>query len=106
MALYDNNGNYIIKPENIKPQDFLSKISEPTLFVGDGALKYKEMIQKNNDHQFAALHQHLPLASITLSMIIEQNLAEGLQYDFDAISHLEPYYLRKSQAELAKINKK
>lgn len=101
-SLYDTAGNYLIEPCNAKPEDFLEKVTEPTLFIGDGALKYKDLIlAQNQENKIALLHQHLPLASTIIAMTLHKdNIPE---YNFEFISELEPYYLRKSQAELVKL---
>lgn len=101
-ALYDEKGHYLIEPCNDKPESFLDKITTPTIFVGDGSIKFRNLIISNNqEHQIAHIHQNIPLASIIISMVMsEKNLPD---YDFETISKLEPFYLRKSQAELAKL---
>ncbi|MBC8415947.1 MAG: hypothetical protein H8E11_05910, partial [Candidatus Cloacimonetes bacterium] len=44
-------------------------------------------------------HQNIPLASTLISIALRNSIPD---YNFDQISELEPFYLRKSQAEIAK----
>ncbi len=45
-------------------------------------------------------HQNIPLASTLISIALKMNKIP--KFDFDFIAELEPYYLRKSQAEIMK----
>ncbi len=104
-ALYSSRIKEIIPPQNAKPIDFLNQIKEKVVIVGDGAIKYKDIIDKSGiQYELALPHQNIPLASSMISMI--QKLKKIPEFDFDFIANLEPYYLRKSQAELAKFGKK
>jgi len=103
-ALYDSNLNEIIPPQNAKPDEFLQKIDSKVLLLGDGVKKYHQIIEASGIKYASALpHQHIPLASTLIS--IAMKLPEEPKYDFDFIADLQPYYLRKSQAELVKEQK-
>ena len=103
-ALYDENLNEIIPPQNSKPDEFLQKIDQPVIIVGDGAEKYEEIIKQSNiDFIVAQPHQHLDLASTMISIALQKD--EIPKYSFDEIANLEPYYLRKSQAEIEREKK-
>ena len=92
-----------VKETNAKPTDFLKLIKEPVIIVGDGAKEFKkEILESGIDHTFCLEHQNIPLASTLISMALKSNIPE---YDFESISGLEPYYLRKSQAELVRDEK-
>ena len=103
-ALYSPQIKFLIPPQNSKPAAFLTKITEKVTIVGDGARKYFSEIKASGiEYQLALPHQNLVLASTLIGIsLISENLPE---YDFESISKLEPFYLRKSQAELIK-NKK
>ncbi len=99
-ALYSNEHKEIIVPQNAKPAEFLHKIEEPVIIIGDGVEKYfTEIMDSGIDFQVAFQHQNIPLASTMISIILKNAVPE---YDSEIISNLEPYYLRKSQAEIAK----
>ena len=103
-ALYDNNMKEIIPPQNSKSLDFLQKIDREVLLLGDGFERYKKEIQASGIKYRSALpHQNIPMASTLAS--IASRLTEIPKYDFDQIADLQPYYLRKSQAELLKEQK-
>ena len=103
-ALYDGNINEIIPPQNAKPDDFLSKINNNVLIVGDAANLFKQQIETSGiEYQLGLPHLNIPMASTLISMSLD--LQEIPKYDFEVISALHPNYLRKSQAELVKEEK-
>lgn len=84
----------------LPPADFLSAIAEPTVFVGDGALRYRELIvEKVGDLAiFAPWTAHLARASAGALLAHEAALAGS----FIPLPLLNPTYLRLSEAEVAK----
>lgn len=84
----------------IAPADFLSRITEPTLFLGDGALRYRELIQSNLGELafFPPWHAHLPRASAGAVIALDR----ALKGEFTPLALLNPTYLRASEAEIAK----
>ena len=62
----------------------------------------KEIEESGIDYILSLEHQHIPLASTLISIALKSNIP---RYDFDRISELEPYYLRKSQAEIVRDEK-
>lgn len=103
-ALYTAQMQEIITPQNAKPAEFLKMIDEPVLILGDGVQKYLSIIEASKiDYRSVLPHQHIPHASTLLSMALQ--LPQIPAYDFDFIADLQPYYLRKSQAELVKEKK-
>lgn len=103
-ALYSHDHKQIIAPQNAKPKEFLEQIDRPVILLGDATYKYSEIIKNFSlDYKFAFIHQNIPIASALISIALKEPIDD---YDFDFISDLEPYYLRKSQAELAKKRKK
>jgi len=103
-ALYSSELDEVIPPQNAKPEDFLKKIKEKVTIIGDGFEKYKDLIINSGIKFNPALpHQNIALASNLVSLVLKlENIPE---YDFEFTSNLEPYYLRKSQAELVRENK-
>jgi tRNA threonylcarbamoyl adenosine modification protein YeaZ len=103
-ALYSPFCQNIIAPQNCSPSDFLKLVKQPVLILGDGVFKFMEQITASGaDFEIGLNHQHIPQAIVLISMALKLKLIP--KYNFDLISNLEPYYLRKSQAELVKEHK-
>jgi tRNA threonylcarbamoyladenosine biosynthesis protein TsaB len=101
-ALYHcTNGMRLVRPEMaVPPAQLLDELAGPTLFVGDGALRYQDLIAErlgSNAH-FADAHLHLPKASAGAALALSR-LKGGMMVSASA---LEPCYLRLSEAELNK----
>jgi len=102
-ALYSSDLEILIQGTNAKPIDFFKIIKDPVIIVGDGAKEFKkEILDSGIDHTFCLEHQNIPLASTLISIALKNKIPN---YDFESISELEPYYLRKSQAELVRDDK-
>ena len=102
-ALYSPDLEILIPGTNAKPADIFKLIKDPVIVVGDGAKEFKKDITESGiDHTFCMEHQNIPLASTLISIAIKNKIPA---YDFESISKLEPYYLRKSQAELVREEK-
>lgn len=103
-ALYTSELQEIIAPVNAKPEEFLKKIEQPVIAVGNGLERYSDILQKLEvDYQIAPLNQNFHNAVSLLQIAIKQ--PELPKYDMEKIAVLEPYYLRRSQAEIVKENK-
>jgi tRNA threonylcarbamoyladenosine biosynthesis protein TsaB len=83
---------------SIRPEHLLDDISEPTVFLGDGAGVYEELIKERLGSQalFAPFHLTVPNGS-AIAFLGHQLLSEGKEAD---IRNIEPLYLRKSDAEI------
>ena len=102
-ALYSPDLKIIIPETNAKPVDFLKMIKEPVIIVGDGEKEFKqEILESGIEYELCLEHQNIPLASTLISIALKSDIPK---YDFNSISDLEPYYLRKSQAELVRDEK-
>jgi tRNA threonylcarbamoyladenosine biosynthesis protein TsaB len=100
-ALYTNDLKEIFQPITMLPLELLDLIKEPVVAVGSGFLKYGQDLQKKGLELHPALtHQHLPMATGLFSLL--QLFPQDMHYNFEAIANLEPIYLRKSQAEVAR----
>ena len=84
----------------LPPQEFLSRIEQPTVFVGDGALRYRELIVATLGERavFPPWHAHLPRAGAG-AVLAHAAAREG---KFTPLPLLNPTYLRASEAEIAK----
>jgi tRNA threonylcarbamoyladenosine biosynthesis protein TsaB len=91
----------LLLPESvIAPAQFLAGIDASTLFVGDGAVRYRELISSTLGGKaiFAPWHAHLPRASAGAVIALDKSI----KGDFTPLPLLSPSYLRASEAEIAK----
>lgn len=89
----------------LTPQGLVELIKDNTIFVGDGALLYKEYLEDNlsGDIMFSPINVNFPRASnLALSEIgeFDEDMDNNLVYK--KIMSLTPQYLRKSEAEISK----
>ena len=97
-----------LKKEGIEqvgaPEQALHDIREPSLFVGSGALLYREIISAELGAlaQFASATQHV----IRASSVAGLSLSEFNACNTDDIALLVPHYIRKSDAEFKGQRKK
>ncbi len=87
----------------LSPDLFLEKITRNTIFVGSGALKYRDLITEKLGSMavFAPPCCHYPRASAGSLLA---NAAFASAEDLP-ISELNPVYIRSSEAEVAKLAK-
>lgn len=100
-ALYrwqDSLCKKIIPETAINPEDFLKKIKEPTVFLGDGTKIYKKLILDilKDNAKFAPESKMSPSASSVAEIAIEK-LKNGITADTVSLT---PFYIRKSEAEI------
>jgi tRNA threonylcarbamoyladenosine biosynthesis protein TsaB len=78
----------------------IEDLNEPCVFVGDGALVYRNMIVEylGKVALFAHSYQHMIKASVTAQL----SLSRFLKGETDPIESLVPVYARKSDAEVSK----
>lgn len=86
------------KEQVVLPQNILSELQEPCVFIGNGAIVYRHnIIDKLGDQAyFASSGQHI-IRGATVAMLGLSRIATG---EIDEIESLVPNYLRKSDAEL------
>jgi len=100
-ALYSAELEEIIPPRNCRPEEILKLIDRPVTAIGTGVDVYKEkLVESGVDYLQVLPHQSLNLATSCISLAMK--LAEYPAYNFEEIADLEPFYLRKSQAEINK----
>lgn len=100
-ALYRNTGNQVQRISEysvIAPKNLLTALHEPTLFLGDGVLTYRQQICDvlGNQALFASPALMLPRASLIAKLGLERLLTGATDDSFA----LTPLYLRKSDAEI------
>lgn len=86
-------------PRVLPPQQLLAEMAAPALFVGSGALLYRELIVARFGVQatFAPGPLHTPRASSAAPLVLQQ-LRAGVKGDPEL---LFPRYIRPSEAEIA-----
>lgn len=84
----------------LSPERFLAAIDTQTIFVGEGALRYRELISSTLGELalFSPWHAALPRAGAGAVIALEA----ALKGDFTPLALLNPTYLRASEAEVAK----
>jgi tRNA threonylcarbamoyladenosine biosynthesis protein TsaB len=72
--------------------------AEETILVGNGALVYRrELAEAGNHVEFASAAYAFPAATALVELAIPRFQRE----DFDRLYDVKPYYVRKSDAEIA-----
>jgi tRNA threonylcarbamoyladenosine biosynthesis protein TsaB len=80
--------------------EVLTTQNRPLVVVGEGVDRYRnEIITSGVPWRIAEPRLHHPSASVMLDMVEKMEIPP---YEFDTVSALEPYYLRRSQAEVVK----
>ncbi len=101
-ALYSfKTGMNLIRPEMaLAPDQLLDELAGPILFIGDGALRYRELIIEKLGSRalFAAEHLHHPKASAGAALAFSRCTAGQTLSPFE----LTPSYLRLPEAQLNK----
>ena len=90
-----------LQPDSVtSPEKFLATLTGPVLFLGDGAERYRPLIQDalGDRARFAPAWANIPRAAAAAAMTFA-NIAHGLGVTPAA---LVPTYLRKSEAEVAR----
>ena len=85
----------------ISPARLLEELSGQVLFLGDGALRYREFIETTLGARalFAPSHCHLPRAAAGAALA--QKILQG--GSSVPLASLNPSYIRPSEAELARL---
>jgi tRNA threonylcarbamoyladenosine biosynthesis protein TsaB len=88
----------------VSPADFLQQITVPTIFIGDGALRYRELIEQTLGDRacFAPPALHIPRPS-SGCLLAEKTFHSG---SAASTEQLLPLYLRLAEAELTRQQKK
>ncbi|MCF7919695.1 MAG: tRNA (adenosine(37)-N6)-threonylcarbamoyltransferase complex dimerization subunit type 1 TsaB [Candidatus Cloacimonetes bacterium] len=103
-AMYSGEIAELIAPCNARPAEFLEQIDREVILTGSGVNRFAAEIKASGiKFSSALLHQQIPQAQTLLALVLHEN--PSLIYDLEKISTLEPWYLRKSQAELLKEDK-
>jgi tRNA threonylcarbamoyladenosine biosynthesis protein TsaB len=94
-------GMELVRPEKAAdPLVVTAETDGATLFVGDGAIRYRELISGSLGKLavFPEEHVHMPRASAAAALAVERFRSGAAVSPFD----LQPRYLRLSEAELNK----
>jgi tRNA threonylcarbamoyladenosine biosynthesis protein TsaB len=100
FAGFEHRNNKLVKatPEMVLPPDKLPlHIDGPCLFIGDGAILYKDILTNIFKHTiFFAPQQQNYIRAHTLALLAYERFKNN---DTDNLSNLVPQYIRKSDAE-------
>jgi len=103
-ALYSPDMKELIPPQNADPQAFLKKIDSKVVVLGDGAIRYRSLLDELKiDYKLALSHHNILHSSTMIGLFFHRKLQP--EYNLEQIADLEPYYLRRSQAEIVRENK-
>ncbi len=106
-ALYKHRGQddwEQISPEcAVDPKEWIMRIKAPCLFVGNGAVLYRDLIEQELGDQarFAPPYLNMPQAAVAAWIGMRQ-IKKGRTVD---IASLVPNYIRKSDAEIKLENR-
>lgn len=92
----------IISPPTVAEISEVSdNISTPTIVLGDGCVKYKEVLKQNPNIIFAPPHLNMPTAASLAAAAFNKINLEG----FPPVETIDALYIRKSSAEQEKERK-
>lgn len=80
------------------PEGLCEKINEETIFLGDGAIKYKDLLSEKLNDKAVFTPSNFNTAKASNCAILGRE--KFLRDDFDDYTTLVPNYLRKSEAEI------
>lgn len=94
------DGSFLRKsPEKVDtPEKMIETIDEPTLFVGNGQIVYRQLIEEK--YKQKALFAPFEMNYIRASVLARMALGRFKDGDVDNINDFSPRYIRKSDAEL------
>lgn len=88
----------LIEPVAVKVEEFINSINSETVFVGDGAMLYQDIIRDALGQRAIFAEGSLSYPSpVEVGFIAFRNLQKGIVVD---AKELSPVYLRKSEAEI------
>jgi tRNA threonylcarbamoyladenosine biosynthesis protein TsaB len=103
-AFYTPFGEEISPIRCVRIGDLLAGMRRPAVVAGEGFLRYRKDIEASGvDWRPALPHQHHPSASVMIDLALA--CKPNPVFDFAEIAALEPYYLRKSQAEMVRASR-
>ena len=102
-----NNGKIERLAEDmvVAPEKLADMINDNTIFIGDGALLYKDFLEDNlsDGIMFSPFNLNAPRASnVALAEIDKFKEGFDSKYIADEVMKMAPHYLRKSEAEISK----
>lgn len=82
----------------ISPEELIKRIKEPVMFLGNGLLKYGDILRKGLKGLFHSPKKN-PLSPSPgiIGILGEEGLGKG---EKESIEDLEPFYLRRTDAEI------
>lgn len=100
--IFSENGFEIITPPSAIEIDKLSEeITSPTIVLGDGCVKYADILKQNENIIFAPPHLNMPSAASLAAAAFDKIKSNG----FPPAESIDALYVRKSSAEQEKERK-
>ena len=84
-------------PQAVSPDKAIENINEPSIFVGDGAALYQDLIK--NTLGPMAVFTNFTQYYIRASTVGQIAMHRFMSNDIDDVSLIEPFYIRQSDAE-------
>lgn len=100
-ALYQYDSGILTRKTEelaVEPGVFLESINDKTMFVGSGAITYRQIISEKASGYVSEPPGHAH--HISAHTIASLSFPRFLRGDVETLSSLEPHYIRKSDAEL------
>lgn len=88
------SGYMVGSPEKLVGE--IDYLGEETLLVGNGALLYKSRLEEAEKTEFGSIATAFPRAT----SLVELALPRLFREDFDRLFDVEPFYMRRSDAEI------
>ncbi len=94
----DNVCKKLMPETALNPEEFLKRINEPVVFIGDGAETYKKLIMDTlRTYAIIAPASRMSPSASTVAELAVEKLKQGITTD---PVKLTPFYIRKSEAEI------
>ncbi len=99
VALYSDKLAEITSPRCISPEEVARLVKNPTIVVGTGISSYRDLLSGHPNIEINDISEkNQAKAESIFSLIQIENIHPSFDFDFN--SQLEPFYIRKSQAEV------
>lgn len=97
----ENGFNELLAPQAAEISEISASITAPVIVCGDGAARYREILNKNPNIIFAPPHLNMPDAASLAAAAFDEINKNG----FPPVESIDALYVRKSSAEQEKERK-
>lgn len=102
-ALYRWQNNHLTKTINemaVKPEDLVRSLKSDTVFIGDGAVKYRTLIESIFKGKYKAMFPSNAMMIPSAASVGELAINLSKTCSFANPVSVTPFYIRKSEAEI------